>query len=109
VHPAALAFSADGSLLAGSAPDGAVQVWETGSPAVPAATLRVGDGPVRDLRFTADGGRLLITTAHLADRAAALSPRRAADQVCARAGSGLTTTEWRRHFPSADYRATCGT
>ncbi|MFD3836474.1 hypothetical protein ACFWWC_09465 [Streptomyces sp. NPDC058642] len=109
VYPAALAFSADGSLLAGSAPDGSVQVWETHTPTVRAATLRAGDGPVRGLRFTADGGRLHITTAHLADRTAELSPRLAADQVCARAGGGLSATEWSRYFPSADYRATCGT
>ncbi|MEV7889366.1 nSTAND1 domain-containing NTPase [Streptomyces sp. NPDC002817] len=109
VSPAALAFSADGSLLAGSAPDGVVQVWETRTPTVPAARLRAGDSPVRGLRFTADGGRLHITTSHLADRVAASAPRRAADQVCARAEGGLTATEWRRYFPSADYRATCGT
>lgn len=36
------------------------------------------------------------------------TPRQAVVR-CARAGGGLTTTEWRRHFPSSDYRATCGT
>lgn len=109
VYPAALAFSPDGSLLAGSAPDGAVQVWETDTPTVPAATLRAGDSPVRGLRFASDGGRLHIATSHLADRVAPLAPQAAADQVCARAEGGLTITEWRRYFPSADYRATCGT
>lgn len=109
VYPATLAFSPDGSLLAGSAPDGTVQVWETDTPTVPPATLRAGDSPVRGLRFTADGGQLHITTPHLADRVTPSAPRRAADQVCARAEDGLTSTEWRRYFPSADYRATCGT
>ncbi|NNN37034.1 WD40 repeat domain-containing protein [Streptomyces sp. S3(2020)] len=109
VHPVTLAFSPDGSLLAGSAPDGAVQVWETATPTVPPATLRAGDSPVRRLRFAADGGLLHIATSHLTDRVAPLAPRAAADLVCARAGGGPTVTEWRRYFPSADYRATCGT
>ncbi|WP_159038109.1 hypothetical protein [Streptomyces sp. WM6386] len=54
-------------------------------------------------------GRLHITTSHLADRVAALGPG-ARRTGCARGpGGGLTATEWRRCFPPADYRATCGT
>ncbi|MFD3617788.1 hypothetical protein ACFWWT_21625 [Streptomyces sp. NPDC058676] len=108
VQGVAVAFSADGSLLAGSAPDGSVQVWETASPALPPATLPAGDGPVRTLRFTEDGGRLRITTPHLAQRSRPLAANRAADEVCARAQRGLTEAEWHRYFPSAEYRGTCG-
>ncbi|GCB44468.1 WD-repeat protein [Streptomyces sp. NL15-2K] len=104
----ALAFSADGSLLAGSAPDGFVEVWETASPALPTATLPAGDGPVLELGFTEDGGELRIATAHLAERVRPLAAGRAAEEVCARARRGLTEAEWRRHFPSAEYRGTCG-
>lgn len=107
-HPVNLVFSAEGSLLAGSASDGSVQIWETATPTLPPAVIRAGDGPVRRLQFAADGNRLHIETAHLADRSAPLTPTRAVDQVCARAGGGLTETEWRRYFPSAEYRTTCG-
>ncbi len=108
VQGVALAFSADGSLLAASAPDGSVQVWETDSPALSPATLPAGDGPVRTLRFTADGGRLRIATPHLAERTRPSAAKRAADEVCVRAQRGLTEAEWRRYFPSAEYRGTCG-
>ncbi|MER5216962.1 hypothetical protein ABT063_42165 [Streptomyces sp. NPDC002838] len=104
----ALAFSADGSLLASGAPGGNVEVWETASPALPAATLPAGDGPVLGLGFTGDSSELRIATPHLAERARLLAASRAAEEVCARARRGLTEAEWRRYFPSAEYRGTCG-
>ena len=108
-HEPALGFSADGSLVAAGEPDGSVRVWETATPALPAATLPAGDAPVLALGFTRDGDELHIATPHLADRTLPLAPDRAARTVCARAAQGLTETEWRRHFPSAEYRRTCGT
>ena len=107
LHRVALAFSADGSLLAAGAPDGSVQVWETASPALPPATLPAGDVPVLALGFTPGGGELCVATPHLADRTHPLAARRSASAVCARAGGGLTETEWHRYFPSAVYRPTC--
>ncbi|MFF0016621.1 hypothetical protein [Streptomyces sp. NPDC005374] len=108
-HGPVLGFSADGSLVAASGPDGFLYVWETATPALPAATLPAGDGPVLAVGFTRDGGELHVATPHLADRAHALAPDGAARTVCARSGKGLTETQWRRWFPSADYRRTCGT
>ncbi|MEV1076645.1 hypothetical protein AB0I98_00045 [Streptomyces sp. NPDC050211] len=108
-HDLALAFSADGSLFAASAPDGSVQVWETASPDRPAATLPAGDAPVTVLRFTSGGGELRITTAHLPARVRPLEPIQAAAELCARAKGGLSEGEWGRYFPSAAYRGTCGT
>ncbi|MEU9328877.1 hypothetical protein AB0D91_34655 [Streptomyces canus] len=108
-HDPALGFSADGSLVAASDPDGVVNVWETATPALPAASLPAGDSPVLALGFTGDGGELHIATPHLADRALPSAPEQAARSVCARASTGLTEKEWRRYFPSADYRRTCGT
>ncbi|MFI6438687.1 hypothetical protein [Streptomyces sp. NPDC050759] len=107
-HDPALGFSADGALVAASAPDGVVNVWETATPALPAASLPAGDSPVLALGFTPDGGELHIATPHLADRALPSAPERAARSVCARVSTGLTEAEWRRYFPSADYRRTCG-
>ncbi|MDG4862183.1 hypothetical protein P8605_28980, partial [Streptomyces sp. T-3] len=105
---AALAFSDDGALLAGGAPDGSVQVWETASPTQPAATLPVGDEPVLSIEFTERKGELSVATPHLDARARLSAPGRAAAEVCRRAQGGLTETQWRRYFPSAEYRGTCG-
>ncbi|MFJ1968470.1 WD40 repeat domain-containing protein [Streptomyces sp. NPDC087903] len=108
LHKVALAFSADGSLLAAGPADGSVQVWETDSPTLAPATLPAGDDPVLALGFSARDGALHITTPHLADRTVASAPVRAAAEVCARAEGGLTEAEWRLHFPSTSYRRTCG-
>jgi WD40 repeat protein len=108
-HKPTLGFSADGSLVTASDSDGSVHVWETATPALPPATLPVGDAPVLALGFTPDGEGLHVATPHLADRTLPLDPGRAARKVCARMPAELTTTQWRRYFPSADYRRTCGT
>ncbi|MGW0425190.1 nSTAND1 domain-containing NTPase [Streptomyces sp. NPDC003015] len=108
-HKLTLGFSADGSLVAASEPDGSVNVWETATPALPAATLPVGDSPVLALGFTSRGEELHVATPHLADRAYPLEPDRAARTVCARTLAELTRTQWRRWFPSADHRQVCGT
>jgi hypothetical protein len=84
-------------------------VWETATPALPAATLRVGDAPVLALGFTPGGEELHVATPHLADRILPLDPDRAARTVCARMPAELTGTQWRRWFPAADHRRTCGT
>ncbi|MFF7558907.1 hypothetical protein ACFZB4_02895 [Streptomyces pseudovenezuelae] len=107
-HQPALDFSADGSLVAVSDPQGSVQVWETATPALPPAALPAGDAPVLALGLTPDGAELHIATPHLADRTLPLAPDRAARTVCARVSRGFTATEWRRWFPSADHRRTCG-
>jgi WD40 repeat protein len=107
VERPALAFSADGSLLAASRADGSVRVWETASPRLPGAIVPAGDGPVLAIGFTSDGGELRIATSHLAVRSARLAPDRAAAAVGARAGGGATRAEWRRYLPDVPYRLTC--
>jgi len=107
-HKAELAFSADGSLLVAGAPDGSVKVWETATPALPAATLPAGDGPILAVGLTPDGSEVRLATPHLPDRARPLAPDRAAATVCARAEGGLGRAEWDRYFPSAGYQDTCG-
>ncbi|WP_327137785.1 hypothetical protein OG585_37235 [Streptomyces sp. NBC_01340] len=103
----ALAFSADGSLLAASRADGSVRVWETASPRLPGATVPAGDGPVLAIGFTSDDGELRIATFHLAVRSARLAPDRAATEVCARAGGRATRAEWRRYLADVPYRLMC--
>ncbi|MFJ8332307.1 hypothetical protein [Streptomyces sp. NPDC094437] len=107
-HAPAFGFSADGALLAASAPDGTVSVWETATPTQPPATLPAGDAPVLALGFTPDG-ELRVATPHRPDRARPADPATAADAVCAHTGSGLSRADWRRFFPSANYRPACGT
>ncbi|MFJ6081000.1 hypothetical protein ACIQI8_06315 [Streptomyces sp. NPDC092369] len=107
-HRAALAFSADGSLVVAGAPDGSVTVWETATPTLPAATLPAGDGPILAVGLASDGSQVRVATPHLADRARPLAPERAAATVCERAEGGLSRVEWDRFFPSAGYKDTCG-
>ncbi|MGW1504215.1 WD40 repeat domain-containing protein [Streptomyces mirabilis] len=107
VERPALAFSADGSLLAASRDDGSVRVWETASPRLEGATLPAGDGPVLAIGFTSGAGELHFATAHLPLRSAQLTPDSAAAEVCARAGGGATRAEWRRYLPDVPYRQTC--
>jgi WD40 repeat protein len=107
VERPALAFSADGSLLAASRADGSVRVWETASPRLEGATLPTGDGPVLAIGFTQRAMELHVATAHLPLRTAQLTPERAAGEVCARAGGGATRAEWRRYLPDVPYRRTC--
>nr|WP_240981125.1 hypothetical protein [Streptomyces sp. N502] len=95
-------------MLAVTASDGSVRVWETASPGLPAAVLPVGDGPVLRLEFTGSGDRLSIGTSHLTARSREMNPDRAAAVLCDRAGGGPTEAEWRRHVPSAPYRDVCG-
>ncbi|KAF5999598.1 hypothetical protein BOG92_018380 [Streptomyces sp. WAC00263] len=107
VERPALAFSADGSLLAASRADGSVRVWETASPRLEGATLPTGDGPVLAIGFTQRAMELHVATAHLPLRTVQLMPERAAGEVCARAGGGATRAEWRRYLPDVPYRRTC--
>ncbi|MFD9281972.1 WD40 repeat domain-containing protein [Streptomyces mirabilis] len=106
VERPALAFSADGSLLAASRDDGSVRVWETESPRLAGATLPTGDGPVLAIGFTPGAEELHIATAHPPLRSAQLTLDRAAADVCARAGGGATRAEWRRYLPDVPYRRT---
>ncbi|MGW2517458.1 hypothetical protein ACWC09_10630 [Streptomyces sp. NPDC001617] len=95
-------------MLAASAADGSVQVWETARPRLPEATVPVGDGPVLAVGFGADTGELHIATPHLPDRSSPLTPDTAAREVCARAEGGATATQWRQYLPAVPYRDTCG-
>lgn len=61
------------------------------------------------LGYTRDGGELHIATPHLTDRTLPSAPERVARSVCDRVSTGLTEGEWRRYFPSAGYRRSCGT
>ncbi|MEU9332500.1 hypothetical protein AB0D49_04940 [Streptomyces sp. NPDC048290] len=106
LHRRVMAFSPDGSLLAVSAADGSVLVWETAAPGLAPAVLPVGDGPVRTLRFDA-AGRLRIGTPHLTGRTRELAPERAAARLCARAGGGPDETEWTENLPTVPYRDVC--
>jgi WD40 repeat protein len=109
-------FSPDGRFLAAADTQGRLTLWDEGgqhriavlaAPRLAGATLPTGDGPVLAIGFTSGDGELRVATAHLPWRAAQLTPERAADDVCARAGGGATRTEWRRYLPDVPYRQTC--
>ncbi|MFD9438569.1 hypothetical protein ACFWBR_16290 [Streptomyces sp. NPDC060006] len=105
--PPVFAFSADGSLLAAGDEDGSVRVWETASPRLPPASVRVGDGRVLAVGFTPGNRELRVATRHLPQRGYALAPESAAEVVCARADGGATAEQWRTYLPTVSYRRTC--
>ncbi|MGW7239509.1 hypothetical protein [Streptomyces sp. NPDC054804] len=86
----ALAFSADGTLLAASTADGSAQVWGTARTRPAPTTAPAGDGPVLALGFTAAGAELHVATPHLPDRSVPLRAEESAGELCARADGGPT-------------------
>ncbi|MEV6052946.1 hypothetical protein [Streptomyces sp. NPDC052107] len=57
--------------------------------------------------FGHDGGEMRIATAHLAEGARPLDPRRTAATVCTRAHGGAGPATWPRYLLSGSYRRTC--
>ncbi len=104
-----LAVSPAGRLLAAATTDGSVWVWSLADPAAPVVVddLRAASGSLFAVAFT-DGGRQLLAGG--TDRVLhrwIVSPARAAAQICQRAGSPVSTTEWSEYASGTPYRPPC--
>ena len=130
----AVAFSANGELVAVAAPDGVTRLWETrtgralgtvdkagrlafsgdgrwllvGAALIDVASLRpVGPPVARFVTFSSDGAGLLWAASgqHYVHP---LADADLAREACERAARQLTLEEWERHGPAGSHRATCG-
>ncbi|MFI0976183.1 DNA-binding protein [Streptomyces sp. NPDC021093] len=103
----ALAYSADDRTLAVGGASGTVQLWDVPSNRPLGSALLTPGGPLLALTFSADGGALYASSAHMPLQKYALAPDRLAEQSCERAGGGLTEADWKTYLPDLPYRATC--
>ncbi|MEU7002977.1 protein kinase [Nonomuraea sp. NPDC046570] len=99
-----LAYSADGSLAAVAAGEGAVSVYDV---ATGRRVARPAAGPFTAVAFDAEGRLLTLGEDHLL-RIHALDAGLVADAVCTRAGRSLTAAEWGEHLRGLPYREVCG-
>ena len=102
-----LVYSADGSRLLASSPNGLVAVWDADS-VVPTATLAVPEGSALTAAFLANGRSARILdwdtgTAYDWD----LSMQDAIEFACRAVGRGFTRDEWRQHFGDLAFQETC--
>lgn len=102
-----LVYSADGSRLLASSPNGLVAVWDADS-VVPTATLAVPEASALTAAFLANGRSARILdwdtgTAYDWD----LSMQDAIEFACRAVGRGFTRDEWRQHFGDLAFQETC--
>ncbi|MDX2935588.1 helix-turn-helix domain-containing protein [Streptomyces ipomoeae] len=103
----ALAFSPDSRLLAVGDDTGAVQLWDVASAQRLGAALPTpGDG-IRSLAFSPSGTTLYASGPHVPLQRYHLTSEHLVQDLCTRAGGGLSRTDWTTYLPNVPYRTTC--
>jgi WD40 repeat protein len=104
----ALAFSADGSVLASGDAAGMVRVWHLDQAEPAPYVLRSHQGGVLALQFR-DGNRMLRSVGEEGDVFDwRLDPAQLAEMICQRVQRNLTVEEWERFIgPDTTYARTC--
>ncbi|HEY2296436.1 MAG TPA: helix-turn-helix domain-containing protein [Jatrophihabitans sp.] len=101
----ALAFNPSGTMLAGASQDGSAYVWNVAAHKRMAALP--GGGPLSAIAFDPSGATIAAAGSehdvHLWDASA----QTALQSICARAGTPLSHSEWRRFVPGAPYAPAC--
>lgn len=99
----ALAFSPDGNTLAVAGKAGALRLWNTTSHQPLGEALPTSGDPVLSVAFTSDGTELRAAGQWTRPQTYTVSPGRAADAVCRRAGGGLPRADWSSYLPDVAY------
>lgn len=103
----ALAFSPDGRTLAVAGASGGLRLWDLDSGRPLGSPLPTPGDRIVAVAFSRDGHTLHSAGEHSTVRTHQVTPARLAESVCTRAGTGLSRSEWRTHFPDLPYRKTC--
>ncbi|MFF4056392.1 DNA-binding protein [Streptomyces sp. NPDC001668] len=103
----ALAFSHDGRTLAVGSSNGTVELWDVPSRRLLGSALPSPGDSVLSLTFNSDDSGLYTSGTNVPRQTYALDSKRLAEQVCRRAGSGLSRSDWKAYLPDISYRRTC--
>ena len=103
-----VAWSPDGSRLAGASQDGSVWLWDRdgGTFRARASIANLGSGAV-SVGWLANGEALAAGGLGGTLRTWTSDPELAIDQICARSGTLMTRGEWDRHVPGSEPIAPC--
>ena len=102
-----LAFSPDGQHLAAASGEGYLWLWDIGKDTSARYSLTGGLGTALDLRFYADGQKLLGAGDTGQLRAWETTPAAARASLCAKQGTPLTNEEWVRYLPGVSRQSIC--
>ncbi|MEU1722510.1 hypothetical protein [Nonomuraea sp. NPDC005692] len=102
----ALAFSADGRVLAVGMGNGAVQLWDTETRQPVGAPIITPGSWI--FAMSLHDNTLYVAAEHVPFQRFGLTPAAATATICQRAGGGLTPEDWATYFPGHPFQPTCG-
>jgi WD40 repeat protein len=105
-----VAFDPAGPVLAAGTYGGVVWQWDLSDPAHPKllAKLRAANGVLYALAWSPDGTTLSAGGSAQKVWTWTTAPEAAAEQICAAAGEGITTSEWSLYVQDRAYDPPCG-
>ena len=102
-----VSFSPDGQHLAAASGEGYLWLWDIGKDTTARYSLTGGLGTALDVRFYANGQKLLGAGDTGQLRAWETTPAAARTQLCAKQGTPLTGDEWARYLPGVARQKVC--